>query len=414
MALYRYTAVDSSGRRESGTVEATNALAACQTLAARGLQIEEIGISMTPATQGTLPGSSGSSVQQPVASHPRTGGMLSTGEARELTTYVAELAGSQLPLAAGLRALAEEMPRSRTASSLLVLAQRLDRGMPLAEAIEGPDVGLPPYFRSLLNTASRAGDFSKMLHELLAHQRLTEELRGRLWQAIAYPVVLVSLMIAWCVFILMWLLPPMRKIWEDFDTRLPATTNLLIWLADHGPLLALIGLVIVVPLVLVARGARNSALLAQVMGRVPIVGPLWRNWSLSEFSNLLALLVERAMPLPEALELTATSVRHGHIAQGCREAARLVAGGKSLSAAIASLRAFPPSLVPLVEWGERTAALPRAMHDASEMFSTRAQLRDQFLAAVSAPVSFLLVAGVLMFVIVAMYSPLLELVSVLS
>ena len=413
MALYRYTAVDPSGRRESGTVEAAHALEACQTLTSRGLQIEEIAISPPPAAELSLAAPSGSEVSQPAASYAR-GGQLSTGEARELTTYVAELAGAQLPLAAGLRALAEEMPGSRTTRSLLVLAQRLERGIPLADAIEGPDVGLPPYFRSLLVASSRAGDFSTMLHELLNHQRLTEELRGRLWQAVAYPIVLISLMIAWCVFIMMWLLPPMRKIWDDFDTRLPAVTNLLIWLADHGPLLALIGVAVVVPLVLAARGARKYALLARLMGGVPIVGPLWRNWSLSEFSNLLGLLVERRMPLPEALELTATSVRHGAIAQGCRDAARKVAGGQNLSTAIARLRVFPPSLVPLVEWGERTGALPRALHDASEMFSTRAQLRDQFLAAVSAPMTFLMVAGVLMFVIVAMYAPLVSLISVLS
>ena len=62
-------------------------------------------------------------------------GKLSAAEAAELASGIAELTKSGLPLPEGLRALAEEWPTRRLRPVLLDLADRVEQGVPLDDAI---------------------------------------------------------------------------------------------------------------------------------------------------------------------------------------------------------------------------------------------------------------------------------------
>ena len=75
---------------------------------------------------------------------------LSAEETAELAARVSELTKAGLPLGEGLRALADEVPRRRLRRVLRTLADRLDAGMDLAEAIDplGPEKGTGTFCRN--------------------------------------------------------------------------------------------------------------------------------------------------------------------------------------------------------------------------------------------------------------------------
>ena len=67
---------------------------------------------------------------------PNTTAALSSDEATELATRVAELTKAGLPLGAGLRAMAEELPGRHLACVLTGVADRLDAGVDLVPALD--------------------------------------------------------------------------------------------------------------------------------------------------------------------------------------------------------------------------------------------------------------------------------------
>src|SRR5689334_7011005 len=90
----------------------------------------------------------------------------------ELATHLAELAKAGLPLAGGLRALADELPRGRLARTCRALADKLDSGVPLEQAIGSRDMRLPAHMRALLVAGVRSGRLVEVLEQYLDHQRL--------------------------------------------------------------------------------------------------------------------------------------------------------------------------------------------------------------------------------------------------
>jgi type II secretory pathway component PulF len=147
---------------------------------------------------------------------------------------------------------------------------------------------------------------------------------------------------------------------------------------------------------------------------IPVIGPLWRWGRLAYFSRLMGLLLDQRVPLPEALRLTAAGLPNTALAAACHRAAAAVEAGRPLAASLAAQRPFPPTLIPLVEWGQQTPALAEAFRAAAEMFEGRVQYQQAFLGVILAPALLLLIALFIGTVVLALMLPLLHLIQCLT
>jgi len=127
----------------------------------------------------------------------------------------------------------------------------------------------------------------------------------------------------------------------------------------------------------------------------------------------LALLVNQSVSLGPALELSATAVRDRSLSDACKSAATRAASGMPISRCVARENVFPYSLMPFLEWGDRTASLGDALLAAAEWFRRRCELNCNLLTVVAPPLVLLLVMAVTMYVLTAFVSPLFEAISAL-
>src|SRR2546430_14479740 len=87
-----------------------------------------------------------------------------------------------------------------------------------------------------------------------------------------------------------------------------------------------------------------------------------RSAALATWIRTVAALVGAGIPLDRALAFSAEHARHQAIADGVREARRLVQSGSSLGEAMGQLPAvFPPLLVATVAAGEEGGALDQVL-----------------------------------------------------
>jgi type IV pilus assembly protein PilC len=205
-----------------------------------------------------------------------------------------------------------------------------------------------------------------------------------------------------------------RKIFKDFGTRLPPMTQFLFYVAPWFEWLLAAAAGLLGAIVLASRLVPVAAWISAIVSKIPVIGPMlrWAGWT--QFSRLMGLLVEQGVPLPAALRLTAAGVHDAAIAAGCRRAAAAVEDGASLHETLASLRPFPPSLVPLVEWGERSQTLADAFRAASDVFEGRARAQSILVEIVLPPLAFVAIILFIGFAVLALMMPLISLISHLS
>lgn len=345
-----------------------------------------------------------------------SGGRLSGAEAAELSRQIASLTSAGLPLASGLVALGEELPRGRLRRSMNDLARTLEAGIPLEQAVMDENERIPPHLRGLVIAGVRSGDLGAILSRFTQYTSIGAELKRALWLSLAYPILTVCAAGALFLLVCSILVSQFDAIYRDFNVPLPRLTVALVQVSGlvtsaGTPLATLVGLILA--WWMGSHLFLTPAMRRSLASRLPFLGTVWRSTSLAEFCHLLALLLESRLPLPEALRLTGQGVQDVDIDRACRGVALQVEAGRSLAEAMEKRPPFPFGLTRLLRWAEMQRTLPEVLHVAGAMYEARARTHSAFVGAVFNLLCVLLVLS--MFVIVpALFAPLITLISRLA
>ena len=221
MAIYRFNAWDESGRETTGRIEAATADEARRRLQDRGLRVREIEPA-EPAGGAALPDRA-----------PLPDRSLSREEAEQLAAHIAPLSASNLPIASGLRAAAEEDASEPLAKALEWLAQQVEEGRSIEEALASARGILRRTFSGLIAAAAQSGEFGLAPTELADHQQAVRSLRSGIAGALAYPL-LVACLSAVLLLVITGLAGRFEKIFADFGADLPPITMLFLWWRHVG------------------------------------------------------------------------------------------------------------------------------------------------------------------------------------
>lgn len=334
---------------------------------------------------------------------------ISTAVAEAVAECAAHITSLDMPLAAGLRAAAQEADSATVARALCDVAARLDQGQRLSEVVADARQ-LPPYLHGFLRAADQASDAGLMFAQWLENRRAARQHWRQVVATIAYPALTVALLVLVFVLFAIVVVGPFKVIVQDFQVRLSPSARAFFWMGDTGVWLFLGGLAIVGTGLIIARlfgGASNWSWLVM---NVPLVGLLWHWTGVAEMLRYLSLLVERRVALPSALRLVADCVGDAYVAGQCRILARRVENGSSLTMALIAQRTLPLSIVPLVHWGERHDCLSEGLRSAAEMLEGRLQVRTAVLLQIVPPLIFLLIGGIILAIIGAFFGTIIPLI----
>jgi type II secretory pathway component PulF len=401
MPTYTYSAINSNGMRVAGEIEASDPDAVVSLLTARGLRIEHVAI-VTPAHHSPL--------------DTDRLAQLKVSEARDLGGHIAEIISSGLPMEGGLAAVAEEMPAGRLRRALRGIVRELETGADLESVLARRRA--PPYLAALVRAGRRTGRTAEILEGFIANSRVVSELRQTVWAALAYPLVLLALIVPLALFLLLGIIPAAAAVFDGFEIKLPLITTVLIAVSRFTKesgwqvLACLAGVVLVTFLVL--RLALGAAGTHRMMCGIPAIGPFLRWLGLARYSQFLSLLVEGRVPLDEALILAGDAAGDAGIRADCRQIAANVRGGMTLEAAARETGRLPASFVRALSWEGYQDAFPEVLQSTADMYMGRARVLVALLLGIIPPIIVTFVALLVGFVIVAMFMPLIELLNKLS
>jgi type IV pilus assembly protein PilC len=346
---------------------------------------------------------------------PRHNERLSAEQSVEAVGQIAELTKTGLPLVPGLRALAAEsgrglMGRGPSSRMFLAMAKRLERGATFEEAVAAIGPRMPAHIRAIFTTGAKTGQLAASLEELVDLDRSRLEFRQKIRMTMAYPVFLLTALA--CLFALIggMVVPSFEKIFDDFETELPAMTEAVVALSGNTTFV-LIGLLVATVLLLWCLWMLpGPAWLRGLQKSVPFIGPLRRWGGMVRFTRLMGILLECRVPLPEALRIAADVVGDPDLSAGGKRAAACVEGGGSLVEGLAVAGVFPPTLIPLVGWGQQNGTLPEAFRTATEVFQGRAETHVGLLNVILTPLVFLIICITVPFLIIALFIPFISLI----
>jgi len=333
-------------------------------------------------------------VSSTYASHPSS---ITLEQLTALNDEVAALVRAGVPLELGLGHLGTDMP-GRLGQLSTTLANRMSRGESLPDILASDPSCFPPVYRAIVETGLRTGCLASALETVSSTTRRLTHSRQMVVTSFVYPVFVFLL--AWTLFVLFvaqyapWVAP-------YFQEMSPAAARPMVWLASIGHSAIIWGPL--VPVFVIALGSlwwhqASRASLVQPHSRrlllewIPWMGPMLRSFRISAFADILALLVENEVPLPEAIRLAAEATGDTRMIDASQAMAAALQRGEKFNDVHNEPCLFPPLLSWLMSAGhERSSLLPGLRH-AADAYHRRA-VHQAETARVFLPVLLTVVIG---------------------
>jgi len=381
MPVFRYAGYRADGSKVEGRLEAPSSLEA-------GIRLKELGIFPKVLKSEEL---------------PRKG--YKKDSLSHVTRQLSTLLKAGVPLRDALKGISLES--SGTLSGILNdIRERISGGASLSKALEEHEGLFPAFYINMVRAGELSGELPSVLERIADYLESQDALKAKLRTAMIYPVVMLLVATGVLLFIFIYVMPKIVKIFEDTKAGLPLITKVLIIVTKFLKLFWFL-----IPVVFIAAlygirylKKRRPELIDRILLKEPlrILMPLY----ISRFTKTLAFLLEGGVPMIKALEVSARSTGNRIIEEVIFKAKRSVQEGGSLSG---SLEIFPPVLVELIANGEKSGRLVENLKMASRTYEEEFSRRLTTTVSLLEPAMIIVMGLVVLFVVLGVVLPIFEL-----
>lgn len=402
-----YEAYDVAGKAVRDTIDASTPEAATEALRDRGLFVTSIETARNNPSGDAAP-----------ARKPGWRPTGATGRLKSVAMFTRQLyvlVSTGTPLTESLYALERQTRDPGFVTVIADLRRRVEEGATLSEALRHHRGWFDTIYVSLVAAGETGGKFEPILNRLSSLVRKQLQTRQTILGAMTYPVLLLGVSGVVLLLMLMFVLPRFAGLFETLDVPLPPTTAALMWISNAlQHYWWLIGGSVIgagVGLFYYLKTDGGKRMLDTVMIRVPIVGPIARNFIVARIVRLFGVLMDSYVPLLEVLALTRDAAGNCHYHALLTRAAESVERGEPISSAFDDPTLVTPSVTEAIRSGESTGRLSEMLLNMADFLDEENDVMLRALTSILEPV-ILIVLGVLVgLVALSMFMPLFDLTS---
>jgi type IV pilus assembly protein PilC len=320
---------------------------------------------------------------------------------------LATMLHSGLSLLMALRTVGEQARRPRAAAMWRTMAECIERGSTLSEALERNTKRFPPYVVQLVRVGENSGELDRMLTRAAEHLEQSRNLRLMLMNALTYPVIVLTLAVGVSSFMILKVIPKIQVFLAASGRSLPPMTRRLLdvsdWLRAYMPWLGLWALALAVAVCALHRWPPGRRAMDGLWLRLPVVGSVLRLAETAVFARGMGILLESGVALLDSLRTVENLVGNRAVAGRVAEARIAVTRGETLASGLTGKREFLPIVSRMVAVGEATGTLGRTLSDIARFHEAQLLVTIRRMSILIEPVMILVVGGMVGFVYISFF-----------
>ena len=398
MALFEYRSCTQSGRLMTGTIEAAN-------IEQARVSLDELGLEVTELEQAKSPVSAKS---------------VGRNEFLMFNEQLASLTKAGIPLERGLRELAADAGSAKMKSLITGIANDLEQGISIDQAVEKRQKYFPPLYGLILKSGIETGRLSDMLASLNRHLQIEQRTKRIVFEALCYPMVILILAAVIITGVFVMIIPTFSEVLMDMSSghaALPWLTQVVLNMARHvwtfwgitGIFIAVI-IVFWISLSTTPGGRRFKE---QFFMHLPLIGRVYKNGLLARLAEAMAVLVKAGCTMDAAVELSGQSSSSEAIKRDCEILAGQLREGFNILEAGMNCSVIPRLFLYSIQLGSQRNELENNLSGLGQMYASKTYSLQSQLQAVLFPIMIIFIGGIIVLVISAMFLPMVKMIEVM-
>jgi type IV pilus assembly protein PilC len=280
----------------------------------------------------------------------------------------------------------------------------------------------PKVFTELYVNMVAAGEAGGILDTILLrlatflekNDALVRKIKG----AMIYPGVIFSVAGMAVVILLIFVIPTFQTMFASVGVPLPLPTRIVIqasaflqgywWACGLGA----IALAVVLRQTYATDGGELA--IDRILLNFPILGDLQRKAAVARFTRTLGTLVSSGVSILEGLEITAKTAGNRVIHDAVMSSRASIAGGETIAGPLKESGVFPPMVVQMINVGEQTGGLDEMLTKIADFYDEEVDASVEALLSAMEPIMIVVLGVVVGGMIVAMYLPIFDMMSVVE
>ncbi|HUB74624.1 MAG TPA: type II secretion system F family protein [Solirubrobacteraceae bacterium] len=396
MSTYVFKAIDLTGGKAKGEVEADSKQAVSDQLKQRGLIVLDISDKHS-STEITLPFSQ------------RVNANELSIFARQLSTMI----NSGMSILRALYVLEEQTDNKFLKETIVAVRKDVEAGLSLSDAMARHPKVFNPLFVAMTQAGEMGGVLEGSLVRVADQLQKDAALRKQIKSAMVYPILVIVFAVGVMMALVAFLVPVFENVFKEFGGQLPAMTQVSVAaskvVTHDWWLIFLVAVAVVVAFIRWKKTSWGRRQWDHFRLHVPMkIGTIVQQVAVARWSRTLASLTAAGVPLLQALEITGRTGGNSAVEESMEGVIASVKRGGTIAAPLAQAPIFPSMVSHMVGVGEETGALDAMLDRVAEFYEEQVEASVKALTSILEPIMIMVIGGIVGFIVISMYLPLFE------
>ncbi len=411
MPMFKYEALDAQGVGVKDEIEALSQKEAVS-------KIRNMGYFPTKVQQaGAKKRAAARAVARP-RKRRGAGGRVKVKLVTQFARQLSTLQDAGLPILRSLRILQEQQKSGTFKRVIGYVADDIEGGATLSEALGRFPRAYDRLFVNMVAAGEAGGVLDLILSRIADFMEKASKLKARVKSAMIYPIAVLSAAFVILLGLMKYVVPKfMEVLTEMVDEELNQVTKTVLgisdWIAYRFGWLILIcvpfGLVILLRFVRKFKAGR--IVLDSIKLRLPVIGQLSSKIAVTRWTRTLGTLISAGVPILDALQVTRETAGNEVFARMLGNVHNSIRQGDTFAGPLRQSKTVDLIVSNMVAVGEETGDLDRMLTKVADNYDEQVEVLVASLMSLLEPVMIVVLGGVVMVIVMAIFLPMIQVIS---
>ena len=338
-----------------------------------------------------------------------------------LTTFTRQLSTLQdagLPVLRSLRILEGQNKPGALKNALMDVIEDIESGNTLSEAMGKQPKAFDNLYVNMVRAGEAGGALEVILQRLAEFKEKSQSLKRKIVGAMIYPAAVITVAVGIVSFIMIFIIPKFKKIFEDFGTDLPVMTQVLIdmsdWMMSYWYMLIIGPFGFYLFIKIVKKNKTGAFVVDWIALRIPLVGKILHMGTIARVTRTLGTLIASGVPILEALLISRDTAGNHVFVRAFDNIYAAIREGETIAVPLKEAKIVDDMVVNMVDVGEETGALDDMLYKVADVYDEEVEVRVEALVSLLEPIMVVVLGLIVGFIVIALFLPLIKLLNDLA